>query len=251
MTIKRLSYSNPLTRKIAVSGFEPLISRLWASRGLQTPLHRYEYRDGQELLNLPVLIIWMVKKIDKKKENIWNIPNTLTFLRVLITFITIYCVFAQSSLVIIVVLFSFGMITDFLDGQIARRYNMKTEFGRKFDMVADRFLMVGVSFALVIEFMSQGILTRTHMLQIFLIMSREIITFPFALVAFSTSKKIPDARFIGKLTTVLQGFSLPVILLSINYPFFSFAPFLAGITAVSGVISAFAYIKDLNDEGVR
>ena len=87
-----------------------------------------------------------------KKENIWNIPNTLTFLRVIITFATLYCIFAQYSLTLVAILFAVGMITDFLDGQIARRFNMTTEFGRQFDIIADRFLMLGVTGALTIDF---------------------------------------------------------------------------------------------------
>lgn len=193
----------------------------------------------------------MVRERGKKEEKIWNIPNILTLSRILITFAIVYLVFAQFNFIAIAVLFALGMITDFLDGQIARRFGMKTEFGAKFDMIADRFLMIGTALVLVIEFMVIGVLTRGHMLMIFIILTREIITFPFAIMAFVSNRSMPPARFIGKLTTCLQGFALPAILLSIYYPFFSFAPYLAGLTAVTGIVSAFTYIKDLNSKNLR
>ena len=186
---------------------------------------------------------------NNKNENIWNIPNTLTFLRLVITFATIYCIFAQFSWTLVAVLFAIGMITDFLDGQIARRWNTETEFGRKFDMIADRFLMIGVALALVFELSLTGEFGRYHLLQVFLIMIRELLTFPFAIIAFAAKKRIPDARFVGKLTTCLQGFTLPAILLSIYYPIFSFSIGLAIITCIVGVISAFYYVNDLKKQG--
>src|SRR3989338_2127453 len=84
------------------------------------------------------------------QENIWNVPNSLTLLRVILTFATMYCIFAQYSLAVVAILFAIGMVTDFLDGQIARRYKLETEFGRKFDIIADRFLLIGTAFALAI-----------------------------------------------------------------------------------------------------
>ncbi len=190
-------------------------------------------------------------KTRHKREDIWNVPNTLTFLRVIITLATMYCIFAGFDLILIVVLFSVGMFTDFLDGQIARRYNLVTEFGAKFDMIADRFLLIGVVGAPVIDSLSNGILEKSHVLQIFLVMSRELISMPFAVVAFAANKPIPPARFVGKLTTFLQAFALPCIVLSASYPAFSFAPYLATLTSIVGVFSAVTYINDLSTEGVR
>lgn len=186
-----------------------------------------------------------------KEENIWNVPNTLTFIRVIVTFVIIFSIFAHAGLVTIAILFIIGMITDFLDGQIARRFNMVTEFGRKFDMIADRMLMVSTAVALIFYFNDQGLLGRDHILQIILILSREIIAFPFAIVAFVANRPIPHARFIGKLTTFMQGVTLPAILLSTTYAVFNFSIYLAILTSLIGAISAFTYVNDLRKEGVE
>ena len=183
--------------------------------------------------------------IKEAEENIWNVPNTLTFLRVLIAFVTVYLIFSGYDLKVIALFFTVGMITDFLDGQIARRFNQKTEFGRKFDMVADRFLMVSAVLAFIVDLILVGDLTRAYMLQIFLIMSREIIALPVAIIAIASGKIIPHVRFIGKATTFLQAVTFPLILLSIKDPFFDFSIYFALLTCAFGLISGFAYINDV------
>ncbi len=219
-------------------------SRLWASRALQAAPPRCKYSGGRPFKGYYIYQGMKKGKSKAKPENIWNIPNTLTFSRVIITFVILYCIFAGYSLTLVAVLFAIGMFTDFLDGQIARRFKMTTEFGRQFDMIADRFLMLGVTGALIIDFAIQDSLSRDHLLQIFLTLSREIISFPFALVAIVFGKGLPHARFIGKLTTFLQGVTLPAILLSTQYPIFEFSIYLSWITGIVGAISAFYYIND-------
>lgn len=181
------------------------------------------------------------------KENIWNVPNLLTFSRIVITFITIYFIFASFHIAFVIVSFVVGMITDILDGQIARRFNLKTEFGRQFDMVADRFLMVGTALAFMIKFSADGIMGRGQLLQIFLIMSREIITCPVAMISVFMTAGIPQARFFGKLTTVMQAVAFPLILLGIFYPVFSFSIYFAIITCIIGFVSGIHYINDMKD----
>ncbi len=192
-----------------------------------------------------------VKSLKPKKENIWNVPNMLTFARVVITFIIIFEIFAHARLITIAILFAIGMITDFLDGQIARRFKLVTEFGRKFDIIADRMLMISTAIALIVYFNNEGLFGREHLLQVILILSREIIAFPFAIVGFAANRPIPHARFIGKLTTFMQGVTLPAILLSTSYSFFNFSIYLAIATSAIGALSAFTFVNDLRKEGVE
>ncbi len=184
-------------------------------------------------------------KSSKKDGNIWNVPNTLTLMRVIITFITIYFIFAGYGAVTIVVLFVVGMLTDFFDGQIARRFNLTTEFGRKFDVVADRFLMVGVALAFIINYGLAGTLTRYHILQILMITSRELIGLPVAILLLSSGKGIPKVRWVGKITTVLQGFTFPIIILSVTYSVFNFSIYLSFLTSIFGIASGLTFINDV------
>ena len=184
-------------------------------------------------------LVKLEKRVEKLKENIWNIPNALTLTRVLITLAIIYTIFFDYNLISIVVMFIIGMITDFLDGNIARIFNMKTEFGRKFDMLADRFLFVGAIVSLTIYSIYSGKINNFQIILIGLIASREIIGLPFGAYSFFTGKKIPHVRVIGKITTVLQAVTFPVILLNL-----SFSPYLAVFTGIAGLCSGILYAYD-------
>ena len=181
------------------------------------------------------------RKIKKKlKENIKNIPNFLTLLRVILTFIILYYIFAGFSMKSVVVLFVIGMATDGLDGYIARKYKQKTEFGRKFDMLADRFLLFGTVFGIIIYNTQKNLFNGYELLFIFLILTREIISFPFAVTAFLSSKtSLPRVRLMGKLTTFSQLFALPMILLK-----WDFAVYFVILTALFGIIAGAYYMYD-------
>ena len=190
----------------------------------------------------------------KKKEKnlkIWNIPNIITACRIVLTLLALYFILAKFPIVYVVAAFSIGAITDFLDGQIARRFNMATEFGRKFDIIADRFLMITVVGGVLLSSLTTEYLSKWNILQIFIILSREILTAPFFLIAYLTKKPIVHARFIGKLTTFLQGFAFPSILLSVEYSFFSYASYLSVVTGIVGVFSAIEYIKDVKKDRTK
>jgi CDP-diacylglycerol--glycerol-3-phosphate 3-phosphatidyltransferase len=161
-------------------------------------------------------------------------------------------IFTNSNLKNIVIVFAIAAFTDFLDGQIARRFNLVTEFGRKADMIADRFLWVGTALAIVIAFGIDGRVGAIEGVQLLFIMTREIITAPFALPAFFSGKEIPNAKFIGKITTFAQGFSLPALIISLFYVQFIYisAP-LSILTGILGIASAMQYMKDLQIIGER
>lgn len=179
-----------------------------------------------------------------KKENIYNIPNLITLLRLLITPIIIYTVFADYHIIIVATLFIIGMLTDLFDGQIARRYKLTTEFGRKFDMIADRILLLGTIFAFFIDYYTKTSLATIHFSQIMMLLGREIISFPFAIYSFIKKKSIPKARKIGKATTVLQGITFPMVILSISYPIFNFSIYFSVITLIMGIVSGMHYAYD-------
>ena len=179
------------------------------------------------------------KKEVGKKEKLINVPNFFTTLRVIITFIIVYMVFANFEIYLIAVLFVIGMITDAIDGNAARILKQKTEFGRKYDMIADRFLFAGTILSVLIHFSQTGFLGMTEILQILCIMTREIVALPSAIWAFFSGNITPRAHFTGKATTVLQAIAFPVVLLKL-----SFAWPAVIITGVAGLISGLKYNYD-------
>lgn len=187
-------------------------------------------------------LVKKIKRIEKEiNENIINLPNFFTTLRVIITFIIIYMVFAEFKIFWIALFFIAGMITDFLDGNIARIFNMKTEFGRKYDMAADRFLFVGTVASFLIYFGTSGgsFFSNPKVLQIICIMTREIIGVPFAVWAFFSGNITPRVKLIGKVNTVLQAIAFPSAILSL-----SFAWPAAILTGIVGLICGIVYARD-------
>jgi phosphatidylglycerophosphate synthase len=170
----------------------------------------------------------------------------LTIARIILTFVVVYLIFTEANTLTVFIVFAIAAITDLLDGQLARRFNWVSEFGRKADMIADRFLWVGTALAFVIAYGLDYRLSYYHGIQLMFIMSRELVSAPFALIAFFSGKPVPQAVYIAKLTTFLQAFALPALILSIEYPTFIYlsAP-LSLVIAYTGTKSALTYIEDL------
>ncbi|MBS3083232.1 CDP-alcohol phosphatidyltransferase family protein [Candidatus Pacearchaeota archaeon] len=178
------------------------------------------------------------------KNILKHIPNFLTISRVFLTFVIIYLIFTKADIRTTITIFAIAALTDWLDGQLARKFKWESEFGRKADIIADRFLWVGTALAFIIAFGMSGNLGWIQGMQILFIMSREIITAPFAVAYFMSGKSIPHAAYIGKLTTFVQGFALPALILSIYYLTWTFISIPLSIAClILGSISAKHYIK--------
>lgn len=79
----------------------------------------------------------------KYLENIWNIPNVLTILRLLL--IPVYVMlFVQNQMIAAMCVFIFASLTDLLDGYLARKYNQITAFGKLMDPLADKVMVITV-----------------------------------------------------------------------------------------------------------
>lgn len=187
------------------------------------------------------------KSVSNRSSVLQNIPNFLSISRIIFTFVIVYLIFTNASLIFIVSVFVIAALTDFFDGQLARRFGWVSEFGRKADVIADRFLWVGTVLAFIAVFGIEGELNWMYGLQLLFIMSRELITLPFALIAFVSGKDIPPVRFIAKLTTFVQGVALPALILSIQYPLWSYVSMpLSLVCAVTGSVSAWYYLCDIH-----
>ena len=87
-----------------------------------------------------------------------NIPNKLTILRMLLVPIVMVFILYPSLSgnnellygIIPTVLFIVTAITDFIDGKIARKYNLITNFGKFMDPVADKFMVICTLMAITV-----------------------------------------------------------------------------------------------------
>jgi len=87
---------------------------------------------------------------EKRKENIWNVPNVLTMLRMAL--IPVYWFFMlRDQLYAALAVFIIASLTDLADGFIARKYNLITDFGKLMDPLADKLMSVSVMLSLAIK----------------------------------------------------------------------------------------------------
>lgn len=129
-----------------------------------------------------------------------NLPNKLTILRtVMIPFFILFLYtdwFHGYDKIIAAVIFIAASLTDMLDGKIARKYNLVTNFGKFMDPLADKLLVCSAMICLV----EMG---RIPAWIVIVIISREFIISGFRLIA-SDNGRVIAASYWGKFKTTFQ-----------------------------------------------
>ena len=139
------------------------------------------------------------------------LPNILTLSRILLTFLFIYFV-SQSSLISILLatfIFTLASLTDYYDGHIAKKMNVKSNFGTIMDPLADKFLILAAFFIFV-----QARLMESWMFSI--IFAREIFITAIRVVAMVKGRFL-GAEKSGKIKTVIQMITIWLVLLTIIF----------------------------------
>ncbi|MEI3529704.1 MAG: CDP-diacylglycerol--glycerol-3-phosphate 3-phosphatidyltransferase [Bacilli bacterium] len=164
------------------------------------------------------------------KKNKMNLPNKLTMVRMFLALIVIIIllvpfdtlgislpkIFVNESIVIDIkyiisgVLFIIASITDFVDGYIARKYNMVTDFGKMMDAIADKVLVNSILIILA----SMGFI---HPIIAVVIIVRDIVVDSIKMVASSKGKVVAAIKT-GKFKTacLMVGITLTLFY---NLPF--------------------------------
>lgn len=130
-----------------------------------------------------------------------NLPNKLTLLR--FALVPVFMVFMYIpnpySYLIALVVFAVASFTDFLDGSIARKYNMVTDFGKFMDPLADKLLTTVALIYLCLNGMC-------HEVVICIVLAREFAVSGIRLIAAANPAggKVIAAGMMGKMKTVLQ-----------------------------------------------
>ncbi|MDY6333608.1 MAG: CDP-diacylglycerol--glycerol-3-phosphate 3-phosphatidyltransferase [Lachnospiraceae bacterium] len=129
-----------------------------------------------------------------------NLPNKLTMLRVIMipffVFFMLTNVTGPNSQWIALVIFIAASLTDMLDGKIARKYHLITDFGKFMDPLADKMLVISAMICLVS-------IDRIPAWIVIVIVAREFIISGFRLIAADKGVVIA-ASYWGKFKTVFQ-----------------------------------------------
>ena len=189
-----------------------------------------------------------------------NLPNKLTITRIILSLIIIFILlfpfdaagitipklFINEAIVINIkyiiagILFCIAALTDFLDGYIARKYNLVTDFGKMIDAIADKILVNSVLIILA----STGFI---HPIIPVIVIVRDSVVNAIKMVAGSKGNVVAAIKS-GKIKTICLMLGI-ILTLFYNLPFelwnFRVSDFLLIIAAVLSLVSCYQYY-DLN-----
>lgn len=136
-----------------------------------------------------------------------NLPNVLTLSRFLWAIIFMILLHQNSlrSTILAAVVFTVAAVTDFLDGYIAKKKGLITDFGKIMDPVADKFLIL----AAFIVFVQMGVLQAWMVVLIFI---REVAV-TVSRVARLRRGQVIAAEKAGKIKTVFQILCISIVLI--------------------------------------
>lgn len=168
-----------------------------------------------------------------------NLPNKLTVLRViLIPFFVVSMMIEnganQTFRYVAAAIFIIASLTDMLDGKIARKYNLVTNFGKFMDPLADKLLVCSALICLIQ-------LGQLPAWMVIIIVSREFIISGFRLVA-SDNGVVIAANYWGKFKTVSQMAMIIVLIADFGGVFDMVGTVLIWIATALTVISLVDYV---------
>lgn len=139
-------------------------------------------------------------------NQIITIPNLLTFLRILLIplFLWVYMGLKNQYLALGVLVFSF--FTDFLDGFIARRYRMVSDFGKALDPVADKLNQAAILFGLCFKY-------PFMLIPLIIMFVKEVYLGILMLIVIRQSRHVNQAEWYGKVTTFCIYFTMALHLI--------------------------------------
>jgi CDP-diacylglycerol--glycerol-3-phosphate 3-phosphatidyltransferase len=152
-----------------------------------------------------------------------NLPNKLSLMRmILVPIFMIVLVLPDTvlplwlSALIGAVLFIVASVTDCLDGKIARKYNLITDFGKLIDPLADKFMVIG---ALIMILYRAQMHRALFVLALTVVVFRELAVTAMRLITATKSGVAVPANMLGKIKTVSQiVFVIAALIEPLIYP---------------------------------
>ena len=150
-----------------------------------------------------------------------NLPNKLTIMRIILVPFCMFFIafnFCQSNRalhlafsIVALLLFVITSLTDMLDGKIARKYNLVTDFGKFLDPVADKLLIIGSYLALLVKHSDDKFYVTFMFWCLYVIFFRELAVTSLRMIV--SSKVVIAADIMGKIKTVSQVVAISTVFL--------------------------------------
>ncbi len=184
-------------------------------------------------------------------------PNTLSLIRVILVPVFVATLFFMRDieiwgLIVPALVFVLTALTDMLDGKIARKYNLVTDFGKFIDPLADKFMVIASQIATLVYMLLEGerTLALIFVWLVLLILLRELGVTSLRLVVAGKSGIVVAASIFGKMKTVSQ--MVGTVLIILEPLFIDLAPWLGNhliayicmaVMAFTTVFSGLDYLK--------
>lgn len=151
-------------------------------------------------------------------------PNKITIARLCLIplFVVFFCQSAEGWKIAAACVFAVAAFTDFLDGYIARKYNVVTTVGKFLDPIADKVL---VSTALIVIVSNTRFMNSYDWLSVCtgifvaVILARELIVSGFREIA-AEKKVVLAAGLLGKIKTVVQDITIIILLIAMDLRYY-------------------------------
>lgn len=190
-----------------------------------------------------------------------NVPNTLSLIRALLVPVFVATLLYMREIpiwccVVPTVVYILTGLTDMLDGKIARKYNLVTDFGKFIDPLADKFMVIGSAISILVWMMLRAmdsgrpedlLLPQIFVWVVLVILLRELGVTSLRLVVAGKSGIVVAASLLGKIKTVSQMAGTVIILVEPLIPYFCDNHILSyvsmGIMAFTTLFSGLDYLK--------
>ncbi len=148
---------------------------------------------------------------NKYKDKIITIPNLLSFFRIALipVFVWLY-IFKEDYLWALIVL-AISWFSDLLDGYIAKRFNMISDFGKGIDPIADKLTQAAVLFCLIFRF-------ELMLIPFGLLILKELVLGVMSFLVIKKTSDVPSALWYGKVTTALLYAMMVIHVIWYNLP---------------------------------
>ena len=183
-----------------------------------------------------------------------NVPNTLSLIRVfMVPAFVATLIFMRDipvwGIVVPIIIYAITALTDMLDGQIARRCNLVTDFGKFIDPLADKFMVLSSMIAMLVWMIlrNEVVMSIIFVWVVLIILLRELGVTSLRLVVAGKSGIVVAASWLGKIKTVSQMVGTVIILIEPMIPYFCDNHILSyvcmGIMAFTTLFSGLDYLK--------
>lgn len=187
-------------------------------------------------------------------DNVWTIPNLLSFIRILLIPVFAY-LFYKGELIWAVVVLALSGLSDFFDGKIARRFNQVSELGKILDPIADKLTQATIAIMLFFTFYKAQNRTLHLFAWVFLLfIVKELVmliggalmihfglkpgaaeiygkaaTMAFYLVMISIMAFGPEVGAFRNLFTLPETVMMVLVVISVILTFVAFASYMPGV----------------------